>query len=104
MQDARDEYEGGTATERRSSTKKPAPYHVIIHNDHYTTMDFVVQVLEVVFRHPPSSAVQVMLQVHHSGRGIAGTYTKDIAETRRAEAENWARAMEFPLRLTVERA
>lgn len=98
------EWEGGVATEKKSSARKPRAYHVVIHNDNYTTMDFVVQVLETVFHHTPAAAVQIMLQVHHQGRGIAGTYTRDIAETRRQEAEHWARSREFPLKLTVEPA
>jgi len=83
--------------------KEPDMYRVILHNDHYTTMDFVVEVIVKVFHKPVVEAAQIMMDVHRKGRGMVGAYTLDIAETKCAQVLQMAREREFPLKCTVER-
>jgi len=94
----------GIITEVREKTKveKPPLYRVLMHNDHYTTREFVVDVLRTIFHKSESEAVQVMLHVHHNGVGLAGVYTFEIAETKIKKVERLAEAHEFPLRLSME--
>jgi ATP-dependent Clp protease adaptor protein ClpS len=87
-------------TERK--LKKPKMYKVLLHNDDYTTMEFVVHILQQVFHRSETDAVQIMLHVHRTGIGVAGVYTGQIAETRVAQVEALARGQEFPLRCTME--
>ncbi len=89
-------------TESETRLKQPPLYKVLIHNDDYTTMEFVVFVLQKVFQHEEGEAMRVMLQVHVQGVGVAGVYTYEIAETKVAQVESLARAREFPLLCTVE--
>jgi ATP-dependent Clp protease adaptor protein ClpS len=96
--------EPGLAVEERKKTKRPRRFKVLIYNDDFTTMDFVVYVLVKHFRKSPAEALHVMLQVHHKGVGIAGIYSKDIAETKVAEVTAEAREHEMPLRLEVRPA
>ncbi len=91
-----------TRTERK--LKKPNPYKVLLHNDDYTTMEFVVYVLQEVFQRSETDAVQIMLHVHRNGIGVAGVYPYEFAETRVAQVESLARQHEFPLRCTMEEA
>lgn len=86
----------------RPKSATPRRYRVIFHNDDYTTMEFVVFVLQTVFQHEEAEAVHIMLAVHLEGVGVAGIYTYEIAETKVAQVENLARAREFPLLCTVE--
>ncbi len=104
MSDKEREYESDILEEDDTSTRAPRPYNVILHNDDYTTMDFVQEILMVIFHHPPAAAAQLMLQVHTNGRAVAGTYTKDIAETKASEAIHLAREQGHPLRCSVEPA
>jgi ATP-dependent Clp protease adaptor protein ClpS len=83
-------------------TAKPPLYKVLLHNDDYTTMEFVVHVLETVFRHDKVQATRIMLHVHHQGVGVAGTYPKEIAETKAEKVLSLAQSAEFPLLCTVE--
>jgi len=94
----------GTVTEVELEQKlgRPRLYRVMMHNDDYTTRDFVVFVLRNVFLLSEANAVQVMLHVHHNGVGIAGVYTREIAETKIQTVEQMAIEEEFPLRLTME--
>ena len=80
----------------------PQMYRVILHNDHYTTMDFVVYILETVFRKPMDEAVRIMLNVHENGTGIAGVYTAEIAEAKVATVHRQARQHGYPLRCSME--
>ena len=96
------ESEGGVATEKRTRLKKPRPYKVLLWNDDYTTMEFVVKVLESIFRHPPSRATQIMLHIHTKGKGVAGVYTREIAETRATQVTQLARQNGHPLKVTTE--
>ena len=84
-------------------TREPDMYRVVLHNDHYTTMDFVVEVIIKVFHKPVLEATQIMMDVHRKGRGLVGVYTRDIAETKCARVLRMAREREFPLKCTVER-
>ena len=96
----------GTAVETRSKTKlkKPRMYKVLLHNDDYTTMEFVVFILQGIFHHSESEAMQIMLHVHKHGIGVAGVYTREIAETRIAQVEALARQHEYPLRCSMDEA
>jgi ATP-dependent Clp protease adaptor protein ClpS len=98
------EFDGEVLTEDDASTQRPRPHNVVLHNDDYTTMEFVQMILVAVFGHSHSSAAQLMLQVHMQGKAVAGTYTRDIAETKRSEAEALARGEGHPLKCTVEPA
>lgn len=84
--------------------KEPPQYHVILHNDDFTTMDFVVMILMNIFHKTQAQAETLMLKVHHEGSAIAGTYSRDIAESKAAKATALARANGFPLVLTTEEA
>jgi ATP-dependent Clp protease adaptor protein ClpS len=98
------EHESGLAVEERRKTKRPRRYKVLIYNDDFTTMDFVVYILVKHFRKSPAEATHVMLQVHHKGVGVAGIYPKDVAETKVAEVMAEAREHEMPLRLETRPA
>ena len=89
-------------TERRE--KVPDLYRVLLHNDDYTTMEFVVDVLEEIFNRSPAEAHAIMMKVHVEGIGIAGTYPHEIAETKVDKVHHAARAAGFPLRASVEGA
>lgn len=77
---------------------------VLLHNDDYTTMEFVIEVLIRFFRRTPEEAVKIMLSVHEKGSGVAGIYPAEIAETKVAQVTEYAKAQGYPLRLTVEPA
>jgi ATP-dependent Clp protease adaptor protein ClpS len=96
------EQDEAVLTESETRLKKPPLYKVLIHNDDYTTMEFVVFVLQTVFQREESEAVSIMLKVHVEGVGVAGIYTYEIAETKVAQVEALAREREFPLLCTVE--
>ena len=91
-----------TRTERK--LKKPKLYKVLMHNDDYTTMEFVVYVLQGVFHHSEAEATQIMLHIHTRGIGVAGVYPREVAESRTAQVESLARTHEFPLRCSMEEA
>lgn len=96
----------GTAAKTRTKVKpklqEPALWKVILHNDDYTTQEFVVWILETVFRKPEPEAVRVMLDVHRRGKGVAGVYPFDVADTKVASVKALAEAQEFPLLCTLE--
>jgi ATP-dependent Clp protease adaptor protein ClpS len=96
--------EHGVVTEKRKKLKPPPMYRVLLHNDDYTTMEFVVQILQTVFHRPHAEAMRIMLHVHHNGIGVAGVYTHEVAETKVAVVEATARHYEFPLKCTMEEA
>ncbi|GAB5046917.1 ATP-dependent Clp protease adapter ClpS [Thermodesulfovibrio sp. TK110] len=89
--------------EEEISIDKPALYRVYLLNDDYTTMDFVVHVLMTIFDKSKVEATRIMLYVHRHGKGLAGIYPKEIAETKVAQVESLARANGFPLKCSIER-
>jgi len=88
--------------ESEEKTEEPPLFRVLLHNDDYTTMDFVVQVLQSVFNMPENQAIQVMLNVDVKGIGVAGVYTYEVAEMKVAKTTAMAREQEFPLLCTIE--
>ena len=82
--------------------KRPPLYKVILLNDDYTPMDFVVVILEQIFRKSHQDAMDVMLQVHQTGAGLAGVYTRDVAETKVDQVTEYARINDYPLCCTLE--
>lgn len=95
-------HEGDVLTEKRVKLEKPKLFKVLLHNDDFTTMDFVVFVLEYVFKRSEAEAVLIMLKVHNEGVGVAGVYPYEVAYMKSQKATNLARAREFPLLVTVE--
>ena len=93
-----------TVTESRARLKKPPLFKVLLHNDDFTTMEFVVYVLETVFQKTDSDAVRIMLNVHNEGVGVAGVYTYEVAEMKCERVMQMARAQEYPLLCTLEEA
>ena len=89
-----------TRTERK--TAKPRMYRVLIHNDDYTPMEFVVRLLQVVFHRNESEATVIMLHIHNHGVGVAGVYTHEIAETKVAQVHMRARQQDCPLVASME--
>lgn len=94
---------GGEVVEKpKSKTKRPQLYNVVLYNDDYTTMEFVLHVLESIFDKGPAEAYRVMMEVHTSGRGLCGAYTWEVAETKVATVHEQARSEGFPLRAGIE--
>jgi ATP-dependent Clp protease adaptor protein ClpS len=89
--------------DERTDPREPEMYRVILHNDHYTTMDFVVKILVEVFHKPLAEATKIMMNVHRRGKGICGVYTYDIALTKVQQVRSMARQSEFPLKCTLEK-
>jgi len=94
---------GGEVLERtRQETKKPELFRVLLLNDDYTTMDFVVEILENVFNKTPAEAYRIMMAVHTQGQGLCGVYPFEVAETKVATVVDRARENGFPLRAAME--
>lgn len=91
-----------TAVQERVRTQKPKMYRVILLNDDFTTMEFVVLILEGIFLKSPAEATQIMLQVHKNGKGVAGIFSKQIAEAKIDQVHQRARNEGFPLRCEME--
>lgn len=89
-------------TEQKQKLRKPPLYKVLLHNDNYTTMEFVVYVLTNIFHHSETQAIRIMLRVHHQDVGIAGVYTFEVAETKVAKVIQLAREYDYPLLCTLE--
>ena len=87
----------------RRKTKSPPLYKVFLMNDDYTTMEFVVHILEKIFHKPPVEATRIMLHVHNNGRGLAGVYTHGIAETKINRVHELAQQSSFPLKCSMEK-
>lgn len=99
---SREQVDDQVRSETWDETKDPPMYRVLLHNDDYTSMEFVVQVLVVVFGKTPASAVKIMLNVHHNGLGVCGIYPHEIAETKVETVHTLARDNGFPLRCSME--
>lgn len=93
----------GVATKTRTRTKSPSPYKVLMLNDDYTPMEFVVHVLERFFGKSREAATEIMLHVHHRGVGVCGVYTYEVAETKVAQTIEFARRHQHPLQCTMEK-
>ena len=94
--------QGGIEVLDREKVQEPPLYKVLLHNDDYTTMDFVVTILENVFAKSTEEATRIMLNVHNEGVGIAGRYTREIAETKVVTVHRLAKKNQFPLRCSLE--
>lgn len=95
---------GLSVLEARPKLKQPRLYKVVLHNDDYTPMEFVVLLLEQFFSMPREKATQVMLHVHTRGKGVCGVFTKDIAETKVAQVNEYSRQNQHPLLCAMEEA
>jgi ATP-dependent Clp protease adaptor protein ClpS len=98
----REDFEGDLATQQKRKVEKVRRYKVLLHNDNYTTMEFVVLILMKFFHRTETEATHIMLSVHHKGQGVAGVYTKDVAETKVDQVQSYAKENGMPLRLTAE--
>ena len=96
----------GDAVKERVKVQKqdPSLYKVILLNDDYTTMEFVLQILETLFQKSPAEAYGIMMHVHRNGRGLAGVYTWEVAETKVEKVTSLSREAGYPLRATIEEA
>ena len=96
----------GTAviTKTKRETKRPSLYRVLLLNDDYTPMEFVVEILKVVFHKQHAEATKIMLHVHQNGMGVAGVFPYEVAETKVRTVEELARQGEFPLKCVMEKA
>jgi ATP-dependent Clp protease adaptor protein ClpS len=95
--------ETAATIKRKHKLAEPENFRVILLNDHFTTMDFVVEILMLIFRKSEGEANRIMLDIHRHGRGIAGIYPWDIAQTKAEQVHAAARQNEFPLRCVVEK-
>jgi ATP-dependent Clp protease adaptor protein ClpS len=99
----RDERTDGQVLEKtRTRTKRPQLFRVILHNDDYTTMQFVIEVLEGIFNKSPAEAHRIMMHVHTQGHGVCGAYPYEVAETKVGLVHDNARVQGFPLRASME--
>lgn len=103
-QDATERHDNTAVEEAPPKLQRPPLYKVVLLNDDYTPMEFVVHVLQKFFRLQQEAAVQIMLEVHTKGAGVAGTYTSEIAETKVAQVNRYSREHQHPLMCTMERA
>lgn len=99
-----DDMERGVATKTREKTKKPDMYRVLLMNDDYTPMEFVVSVLMGIFKKTQDEATQIMLNVHQTGIGTCGVYTFEVAETKVAQVMDAAKRNQHPLQCTLEKS
>ncbi len=103
MNEYNPELEEGVDSEIRDEVCEPPMYRVLLHNDDYTTMDFVVEILMLVFNKSPEEAVNIMLNIHRKGTGMCGVYTYEVSETKVETVHAIAREHGFPLKCTMEK-
>jgi ATP-dependent Clp protease adaptor protein ClpS len=94
--------EGDTATETRRKTQRPPMYKVLLHNDDFTTQEFVVNILMTIFHHSKELAFEIMMNVHRRGIGVAGLFPYETAEAKVEQVHTAAREQEFPLKCSLE--
>ena len=104
MADRHDQADGALKERVELKKQEPTLYNVILLNDDYTTMEFVLQMLETLFQKSPAEAYRIMMHVHRSGRGLAGVYTYEVAETKASTVASLASEAGYPLRATIEEA
>ena len=95
--------EHGLLTKTRQETKKPSMYKVLMLNDDYTPMEFVVHILQSIFHKSQEEAMRIMLHVHHKGVGVCGVFTYEVAETKVTQVMDYARKNQHPLQCTMEK-
>ena len=103
MSDYTPEIEGDVITETRDDTTEPSMYRVLLLNDDYTTMEFVVEILMLVFSKSVEEATRIMLNVHRIGVGLCGVYTYEVAETKVETVHALAKERDFPLKCSMEK-
>jgi ATP-dependent Clp protease adaptor protein ClpS len=103
MGNGKEKYDQQTEEKTEIRTGKPSLYNVFLLNDDYTTMDFVVHILERIFQKNRTEATQIMLHVHKQGMGLAGVYPREIAETKVETVHRMARENEYPLKCIMEK-
>jgi len=101
-EDQRDDHGAVAAEQAKPQLKRPPMYRVVLMNDDYTPMDFVVEVLMIFFNMNQEKATQVMLSVHTQGKGVCGVFTRDVAETKAAQVNQYSRENKHPLLCEVE--
>jgi ATP-dependent Clp protease adaptor protein ClpS len=104
VSERQDQTDGAVKERVKVEKKEPSLYRVILLNDDYTTMEFVLNILEHVFQKSPAESYRIMMQVHVNGSGIAGVYPWEVAETKVETLTSLARQAEFPLRAAIEEA
>lgn len=98
-----DDGDAGVAVKTRAKTKKPSMYKVLMLNDDYTPMEFVIYILERIFNKSNDEAMRIMLHVHQKGVGMCGVFTFEVAETKAAQVMDMARRNQHPLQCTIEK-
>src|SRR5215203_2050573 len=98
----KEDHDSDLATDKQNKLEKVRRYKVLFHNDDYTTMEFVILVLQKFFHKSETEATHIMLSVHHKGHGVAGIYTRDVAETKVDQVTNYAKEQGMPLLVTAE--
>ena len=101
--DKNEDFDGNTKLDIKPKTKIPSLYRVLMMNDDYTPMEFVIEVLEKFFKKNREEATQIMLHVHQRGVGVCGIYAYDLAETKATQVMNYARKHEHPLQVQLEK-
>ena len=98
------DHQGRSATKTRDKVQRPPMFKVLLLNDDYTTMDFVVEILQKFFLKTAEEATRIMLHVHYKGMGVCGIYTREVAETKVSQVIDYSRKHEYPLQCTLEEA
>lgn len=104
MADNERQTDGQVLEKTRAKTRRPDLFKVVLHNDDYTTMQFVIEVLEGIFHKSPAEAFRIMMHVHTRGQGVCGAYPYEVAETKVAQVHDTARERGYPLRASMEEA